>query len=110
MRVPVDHCQITGTKGANIVMSAFNRRGILAKPLIASILTAFLLVVGLAEAKGDSHVSHHRDSGEIGGLITHTTAPAPKSTTVVLLGIGLVGLAGADVRRKWKRKRLIKAR
>ncbi len=107
MRVPVDYCQIIGTKSTNNFKSAFNRRGILAKPLIASILTAFLLVVGLAEVKGDSHASHYKDSGAIGG-ITPTTAPAPRSTTVVLLGIGLVGLAGADVRRKWKRNRLIK--
>ncbi len=82
----------------------------MARPLIASILTALILIVGLAEAMGAPYAPSHRDSGEIGSLITPTTAPAPRSTTTVLLGIVLVGLAGADVGRRWKRKRLIKAK
>ncbi len=108
MRVPVDNCQIIGTREANNFKSAFNKRVTLAKPLIASILTALLLVSGLAEAMGDSYVPPHRDSGTIGVLTTPTTSSAPKSTTVVILGIGLVVLAGADVRRRWKRKQLVK--
>ncbi len=109
MRVPVDYCQILGSKGANNFKFAFNKRKTLAKPLIGSILTAFLLVVGLAEAMGDSHATSHKDNGAIRRVIvtpipesTTTTAPAP--TTVVLLGIGLVGLAGADIRRRRKVK------
>ena len=112
MRVPVDYYQIIGTKEAVNVKSVFNRRETLVKPLIVSALIAFLLVVGLAEVMGDSHVSHHKDSGAISSLLITPIAPAtvttPKSTTVVLLGIGLVGLAGADVRRRRKRKQLLK--
>ncbi len=110
MRVSVDNCQIKGTRDANNFKSAFNKRGALAKPLIASILTALLLIAGLAEAMGDSYVPPHRDSGMIGVLTTPTNSSAPKSTTVVILGIGLVVLAGADVRRRWKRKLLINVR
>ncbi|MCP4255671.1 MAG: hypothetical protein GY775_20150 [Candidatus Scalindua sp.] len=108
MRVSVDNCQIKGTRDANNFKSAFNKRGALAKPLIASILTALILVVGVADVMGDPYVSHNRDSGTIGVLTTPTTSSAPKSTTVVILGIGLVVLAGADVRRRWKRKQLVK--
>ncbi len=32
-----------------------------------------------------------------------------KSTTVILLGIGLVGLVGASARRKWKKKAVDKS-
>ncbi len=110
MREPVDNCQIIGTRDANNYKSAFNKRGTLAKPLIASVLTALLLVAGLTDAMGDSYVSPNRDSGTIGVLTTPTTSSAPKSTTVVILGIGLVVFAGADVSRRWKRKQLIKAK
>ncbi len=104
MRIPVDYCQFIGMKGSNNIKSTFNRRGALAKPLIASILTAFILIVGSAKAMGAPYAPSHRNSGATGSLITPTNAPAPGSTTVVLLGIGLVGLAGADVGRRWKRK------
>lgn len=112
-RVPVGNCQIKGTKEAVNVKSVFNRRETLAKPLIVSVLIAFLLVAGLTEAMGDSPVSHNKDSGAISSLLVTPIVPAatvtaPKSTTVLLLGIGLVGLAGADVRRRRKRKQLIK--
>ncbi len=110
MRVPVDNSQIIGTRDANNFKSAFIKRVTLAKPLTASILTALLLVAGLADAMGDPYASPHRDSGTIGVLATPTTSSVPKSTTVVILGIGLVVLAGADVRRRWKRKLLIKGR
>ncbi len=60
---------------------------------------------------GDSHVSHHNDSREISRLLITPIAPAtaPKLTTVVLLGIGLVGFAGADIRRRWKTKAVDKS-
>ncbi len=58
---------------------------------------------------GDSHVSHHKDSGEINRLLIMPTATAPKLTTVVLLGTGLVGFAGADIRRRWKTKAVDKS-
>ncbi len=114
-RVPVGNCQIKGKKETANVKSAFNRRETLAKPLIVSVLIAFLLVAGLTEAMGDSPVSYYKDSGAISSLLVTPIVPAatvtsPKSTTVVLLGIGLVGLAGADVRRRWKRKELIKGK
>ncbi len=112
MRVPVGYCQIIASKGVNNVKPACNRRGTLGKPLIVSILTSFLLVVGLfvsAEVMGDSRVFPHKD-GRATSLFTTPITPAPESTTVVMLGIGLVGLAGVDVRRRWKRKQLIKTR
>ncbi len=112
-RVPVGNCQIKGTREAVDVKSAFNRRGTLVKPLIIPALIAFLLVAGLTEAMGDSPVSHNKDSGAISSLpitpiVPVATVTTPKSTTVVLLGIGLVGLAAADVRRRRRRKQLIK--
>ncbi len=69
----------------------------MAKPLIVSILTAFLLAAGLVDAMGNPY----KDSGEINGLITPITGPVQGPTTVMLLGIALAGLAGADARRRW---------
>ncbi len=101
MIAPVYNCQITGSKDANNVKSTFNRFRILAKPLIVSILTAFLLAAGLVDAMGNPHVSPYKDSGEINGLITPISGPVQGPTTVMLLGIALAGLAGADARRRW---------
>ncbi|GAX61556.1 triosephosphate isomerase [Candidatus Scalindua japonica] len=51
-------------------------------------------------------------NGEIFGLdnvfIASTADPVPEPTTIALLGIGLAGLSGAEVRRRWKRRQLIK--
>ncbi len=110
MIVTVDYYQTIGTKEAVNVKYASVRRGSLVKPIIISILIGILLIVGLAEAMGDSYISHHKDNGEISSLLIAPIAPtAPRSTTVVLLGIGLVGLAGADVRRRWKMKAVDKS-
>ncbi len=111
MIVPVDYCQTIGTKEAVNVKYVSGRHGTLAMPLIVSILIGILLVVGLAEAIGDSRVSHHKDSGEINRLLIMpiATETDPKLTTVVLLGIGLVGFAGADIRRRWKTKAVDKS-
>ncbi len=38
------------------------------------------------------------------GEFTITASPVPEPTTFLLLGIGIVGLAGADVRRRRKKK------
>ncbi len=110
MIVPVDYYQTIGTKEAVNVKYTSVKHGSLVKPLVVSILIGILLIVGLAGAMGDSHISHHKDNGEISSLLLTPIAPtAPKSTTVVLLGIGLVGLAAADVRRRWKMKAVDKS-
>ena len=35
--------------------------------------------------------------------------PVPEPATVALLGIGIVGLAGAEVKRRWKKKAVDKS-
>ncbi len=113
MMTLVDHSQTIGSKSTNYVKSILNSRRVFGKPLIVSAFIALVLIVqsfvsvpgGVAEAKDNFNVLSRMDSGAV---ITprqgskSSTAPAPKSTTVILLGICLAALAGADVRRRWK--------
>ncbi len=48
----------------------------------------------------EQEVFHYR----IDYLVDSATSPIPEPTTIALLGIGLVGLAGAEVRRRRKKK------
>ncbi|MCP4252385.1 MAG: hypothetical protein GY775_03055 [Candidatus Scalindua sp.] len=119
MRILVGHCQTLGSKSTDYVKSILSSRRTLGKPLIVSIFIALLLIVtlfvsvpdGVAETMGDFNVLPHMDSGAINDLVTthrqestSSTATVPESATVIILGICLAALAGADVRHRWKMK------
>ncbi len=59
---------------------------------------------------GEQAGANYSPSAEVRIDLTTSHTPVPEPTTVALLGIGLVGLAGAEVRRRRRGRQLKKAR